>query len=205
LKGADLSKLTSKKVRKQLEDKFDEDLTARRKEIDGILMKLIDESNAEQEDEQSSNESSSASESSDDDDDDSSSSSDKKKPTPKSKTTAVRKRQSSQDKDSKSKPKKAKIDKTNGTDKPKKKTGFGKEMILSEELSNLMGTDKLSRGDVVKKMYAIFKERDLLDPSNKQFVICDEELSKVFGVKRFRAFGMMKHLKRHVKDPKDVI
>ena len=29
LKGADLSKLTSKKVRKQLEDKFDEDLTAR--------------------------------------------------------------------------------------------------------------------------------------------------------------------------------
>ena len=51
----------------------------RRKEIDGILMKLIDESNAEQEDEQSSNESSSASESSDDDDDDDSSSSSDKK------------------------------------------------------------------------------------------------------------------------------
>ena len=48
----------------------------RRKEIDGILMKLIDESNAKEEDEQSSDESSSASESSDDDD--SSSSSDKK-------------------------------------------------------------------------------------------------------------------------------
>lgn len=40
----------------------------------------------------------------------------------------------------------------------------------------------------------------LQDPKNKQFAICDEELMKVIGVKRFRTFGMMKYLKNHFVD-----
>lgn len=35
------------------------------------------------------------------------------------------------------------------------------------------------------------------DPSNKQYAICDDDLLKVIGVKRFRTFGMMKFLKNH--------
>lgn len=38
------------------------------------------------------------------------------------------------------------------------------------------------------------------DPKNKQFAICDDELMKVIGVKRFRTFGMMKYLKSHFVD-----
>lgn len=38
------------------------------------------------------------------------------------------------------------------------------------------------------------------DPKNKQFAICDDELFKVIGVKRFRTFGMMKYLKNHFVD-----
>jgi len=38
------------------------------------------------------------------------------------------------------------------------------------------------------------------DPKNKQFAVCDEQLQKVFGVKRFRTFGMMKYLKSHFTD-----
>jgi len=60
-----------------------------------------------------------------------------------------------------------------------------------------MGSEALPRHEVVKKMWAIIKERNLYDPSNKQFAICDDDLMKVIGVKRFRTFGMMKFLKNH--------
>lgn len=53
----------------------------------------------------------------------------------------------------------------------------------------------LDENHIVKEM-TIF----LQDPKNKQFAICDEELMKVIGVKRFRTFGMMKYLKNHFVD-----
>ncbi|BFY97938.1 hypothetical protein BsWGS_00978 [Bradybaena similaris] len=43
LKGADLDTLSAKKVRKMLEDKFSVDLNERKKEIDSLVMKMIDE------------------------------------------------------------------------------------------------------------------------------------------------------------------
>jgi chromatin remodeling complex protein RSC6 len=39
----------------------------------------------------------------------------------------------------------------------------------------------MARHEVVKKVWAIIKERNLYDPKNKQFAICDDELLKVFG------------------------
>lgn len=53
----------------------------------------------------------------------------------------------------------------------------------------------LDKNHIVKKMIVF-----LQDPKNKQFAICDEELMKVIGVKRFRTFGMMKYLKNHFVD-----
>ena len=38
------------------------------------------------------------------------------------------------------------------------------------------------------------------DPKNKQFVLCDDKLNALFGKKKFKAFGMMKDLKRHIFD-----
>eukprot|EP00794_Sanderia_malayensis_P005218 gene5218-5874_t len=182
LRDADLATLTSKKVRSSLEKQFQIDLFDRKKEIDKILMKLVEEATASKEQSGSSSQSSS-----DDDDDDSGSDEDQ--------YTHVKK----------PKAKKLKDSEDSKEEKVKKRTGFGKEMILSKELAHLVGTDKLSRGEVVKKIYAVAKERDLYDPTNKQFVLCDDELHKIFGVKRFRAFGMMKHLKNHVIDPKDLV
>ncbi|EEC09045.1 hypothetical protein IscW_ISCW019211 [Ixodes scapularis] len=43
LDGADLDVLSSKKIRKQLEQKYGIDFTDRKKEIDGIVMALISE------------------------------------------------------------------------------------------------------------------------------------------------------------------
>ncbi len=41
----------------------------------------------------------------------------------------------------------------------------------------------MPRSEVVKRMWAYFKEHNLLDPHNKQFVNCDETLTKLFGRK----------------------
>lgn len=76
--------------------------------------------------------------------------------------------------------------------------GFTRPLKLSPELSKLMGgAESLPRHEVVKKVWAIIKERNLYDPKNKQFAICDSDLQKVIGVKRFRTFGMMKYLQPH--------
>ncbi|KAF5288637.1 hypothetical protein FQA39_LY15332 [Lamprigera yunnana] len=76
-------------------------------------------------------------------------------------------------------------------------SGYTKSMTLSPELAALVGQNSMARHEVVKKIWDIIKERDLYDPKNKQFAICDDALFKVIGVKRFRTFGMMKYLKSH--------
>ncbi|KAJ9597919.1 hypothetical protein L9F63_011206, partial [Diploptera punctata] len=75
--------------------------------------------------------------------------------------------------------------------------GYTRAYNLSPELAAVVGADAMARHEVVKKIWAIIKEKNLYDPKNKQFAICDDELMKVFGVKRFRTFGMMKYLKNH--------
>ncbi|KAF2904385.1 hypothetical protein ILUMI_01787 [Ignelater luminosus] len=76
-------------------------------------------------------------------------------------------------------------------------SGYTKTMNLSPELAALVGQSSMARHEVVKKVWSIIKERDLYDPKNKQYAICDDALFKVIGVKRFRTFGMMKYLKGH--------
>uniref|UniRef100_A0A182JIC9 Uncharacterized protein n=1 Tax=Anopheles atroparvus TaxID=41427 RepID=A0A182JIC9_ANOAO len=81
-----------------------------------------------------------------------------------------------------------------------KGTGYTRPYTLSADLAALCGAESLPRHEVVKKIWAIIKERNLYDPKNKQFAICDADLQKVIGVKRFRTFGMLKYLKPHFKD-----
>ena len=64
--------------------------------------------------------------------------------------------------------------------------GFTKQMNLSEELAEIVGTDTASRAEVVKKMWSYIKENKLQDPRNKQFIKCDEKMMNVVGVKKFR-------------------
>lgn len=73
-----------------------------------------------------------------------------------------------------------------------------KPVKLSPELANLMGSKALPRHEVIKRMWRVIRERNLYDPRNKQFAICDAELEKIMKVKRFRAFGMMKFLEPHL-------
>ncbi|XP_060528101.1 uncharacterized protein LOC132703069 [Cylas formicarius] len=79
----------------------------------------------------------------------------------------------------------------------KKGGGYTRQMQLSPELSALVGAESMARHEVVKKVWSIIKEKNLYDPKNKQYAICDDALLKVIGTKRFRTFGMMKYLKNH--------
>lgn len=76
-------------------------------------------------------------------------------------------------------------------------TGFTRPYQLSPQLAAVVGSDMLPRHEVVKRVWAIINERNLYDPKNKQFAICDSQLQTVMGVKRFRTFAMLKYLKTH--------
>ncbi|KAK7871516.1 hypothetical protein R5R35_010230 [Gryllus longicercus] len=237
LKDADLTTMSAKKVRQQVEEKLDVDLTDRKKEIDDLVMECLQEKqdgkgkdnskkkNSKDDDEEEDEE---------EEDEEEEEEEEEEKPKPKrggGKKPAKRaKKGSSEESDegsdddasdeeyspskkSKGGAKKGKpaAKKKKGSDsdsdedwaKPRKSGGGGgytRAYNLSPELAAVVGQDSMARHEVVRKVWAIIKERNLYDPKNKQFAICDDELMKVFGVKRFRTFGMMKYLKNHFLD-----
>lgn len=86
--------------------------------------------------------------------------------------------------------------------KPKKENSYTKKLLLSPELAEVVGAKEMARSDIVKKMWEIVRERELFDPNNKQFIICDAQLKKIFGEERIRMFGVMKYLKAHLTEQK---
>ena len=82
-----------------------------------------------------------------------------------------------------------------------KGSGLTKPLSLSDELTDLLAVkkgDKLSRPEVVKKLWAYIKEKKLQDPENKQFFKPDKKMEPIFGKEKIRAFGMAKYLKGHL-------
>ena len=82
-----------------------------------------------------------------------------------------------------------------------KGSGLTKPLKLSSELASLIGAkkeEKLSRPEVVKRLWAYIKEKKLQDPQNKQFFVPDKTMEPIFGKERIRAFGMAKYLKTHL-------
>ncbi len=258
LKDADLTSMSAKKVRQQIEEKLDVDLTERKKEIDDLVMECLQEKQdsgktkkkkaASEESAKKKKAASEESEEGEEEEEEEGSEEEEeeeeeKKPAkrgPPKKTVAKRKKGSSDEDDSASdedasdeeySPKKAKPaakkgkagkkgkkgkggdsdsdsdwgkSKKSGTAGKKagggKGSGYTRAITLSPELAALVGAKQMPRYEVVKKLWSIIKERKLYDPKNKQFAICDDDLFKVIGVKRFRTFGMMKYLKGHFVD-----
>jgi upstream activation factor subunit UAF30 len=161
-------------VRNQLQEKLHVDLTSRKKELDKLIMECVNamasegESSSDESVEEVKPTKKRKAESSDESD---------YKPTKSSK-----KRRGSSDDSDEDYSSKKKSSKTNK--KGQKYTGFTRPYKLSPDLAKLMGEKELPRHEVVKKVWAIIKEKNLYDPKNKQYAICDAQLEKVIGVKR---------------------
>ena len=87
---------------------------------------------------------------------------------------------------------------------PVKKTGINMELNVSKELAAIIGTakgEKISRPQVVKRLWAYLKENNLQDPENKQYFTPDAKMEPVFGNERIKAFSMSKYLKEHLTNP----
>merc|ERR1711929_70149 len=78
----------------------------------------------------------------------------------------------------------------------KKLTGLQMPLNISPELAKIIGTKKgeqVSRPQVVKKLWAYLKEKDLQDKENRQWFAPDKTMEPVFGKERQKCFGMSKH------------
>ncbi|CAK5012134.1 unnamed protein product [Meloidogyne enterolobii] len=84
----------------------------------------------------------------------------------------------------------------------KRQTQFTKICALSPELSDLLGKGYMRRSEVVKGVWTYLKSNNLQDPKKKQFYFLDDPLKRIFGSSKtkFKAFGMMGILNKHVKD-----
>ena len=66
--------------------------------------------------------------------------------------------------------------------------------LCSEPLAQLVQTPKLSRPQVVKRLWVYIKEHQLQDPLNKKEIMCDDAMKAIFNVDRINMFQMNKAL-----------
>ena len=93
--------------------------------------------------------------------------------------------------------------------------GFAKEFMLrfinygssmlsdipsSPALAKVVEADKLSRPQVVKRLWIYIKQNECQNPENRQQILCDSSLKAVFGVGKVTMFKMNKKLGEYVSD-----
>ena len=69
---------------------------------------------------------------------------------------------------------------------------------ISEDLETLVGSKEATEYFVAKKMRTYIKENNLIDPTNRQLVICDDKLEKIIGQKKTNCCNMIKYLRPHM-------
>merc|ERR1712043_126462 len=78
------------------------------------------------------------------------------------------------------------------------------QLEISPALAKIIGTEKgerLTRGEVVKKLYAYVKEKKLQDEEFKMYFKPDAAMKPVFGEEEQRMCWMLRHLKGHLTNP----
>ncbi|KAJ7244164.1 hypothetical protein B0H12DRAFT_1073807 [Mycena haematopus] len=82
--------------------------------------------------------------------------------------------------------------------------GFAKPYLLripsSEPLAAVLGTESLSRPQVVKQLWAYIKANELQNPENKREIMCDSALRPVFNADKIDMFKMNKVLGQHLHE-----
>ncbi len=81
----------------------------------------------------------------------------------------------------------------------KKANALQQPLTPSAHLAEIVGSGKVTRGDVVSKIWAYIKAHNLQNPENKREIIADAKLKPVFdGKDKVNMFEMNKHLSKHL-------
>ena len=75
---------------------------------------------------------------------------------------------------------------------------LSKPLQPSKELAAVVGSDPLSRPDVVSRIWGYIKSNNLQNPQNKREILADDKLEPIFGAKKVTMFEMNKHLAQHL-------
>ncbi len=82
----------------------------------------------------------------------------------------------------------------------KKKSGLTKTSYnLSAELAAVVGSKKLTRPQIVKKLWVYIKKHRLQDPKKRRMIVPDKKLSEVIGKKPVDMLKLAGHLNKHIK------
>ncbi len=73
-----------------------------------------------------------------------------------------------------------------------------KPLQLSEELTAVIGSGPLPRGQVVSKIWEYIRSHNLQNPENRREIVADDQLRRVFGKDKVTMFEMNKHLAAHL-------
>jgi upstream activation factor subunit UAF30 len=76
---------------------------------------------------------------------------------------------------------------------------LGALVTPSPELAHVVGSQPLTRGDAMKRVWDYIKKHDLQDPQNKRRIIADDNLRPVFdGNDSLTMFEMTAYISRHL-------
>lgn len=70
---------------------------------------------------------------------------------------------------------------------------------LSPELQAIVGAKKLTRPQIVKKLWAYIKSHKCQDAKNKRMICPDKKLCEVIGKKPVDMLKLAGHLNKHIK------
>ncbi|HEX8252462.1 MAG TPA: SWIB/MDM2 domain-containing protein [Thermoanaerobaculia bacterium] len=76
---------------------------------------------------------------------------------------------------------------------------LGALVLPSPELAHIVGSQPLTRGDVMKRVWDYIKKHDLQDPENKRRIRADDNLRPIFeNNDSLSMFEMTAYISRHL-------
>lgn len=73
-----------------------------------------------------------------------------------------------------------------------------KSCVLSPELQNFLGASRMLRYEVLNQLWDYVSQQNLIDPNDKQNILCDEKLKGLFDVESFKICQMNTFLSKHL-------
>ncbi len=84
--------------------------------------------------------------------------------------------------------------------KTKRKSGLAQmSYTVSAELEAIVGAKKLTRPEIVKKLWVYIKAHKCQDAKNKRMINPDQKLSEVIGKKPVDMLKLAGHLNKHIQ------